>query len=515
VVKNSLLQLCDSTDVRVSRMAWKFFKMEAGQAILLRGAAVKLQTMLGCKPSSDDTHDDDDIGRKRHDDKGIPSSPENSGEDAKELELVRKMLNLGLQSRQKEDPITEVEGDTDNDGEDSYSDQMASAVVLVENALEFVRKRSGRWDAELALVIMEAAGVEDAEVLLEETTRDLRKARELALGLREHVDRCTDAIDNLKEVAIGNSSMAATAHITKLRERFMTELSVVFSSTYHGLKNSEADEAYQILSKSGMNTNDAAGWLQNDNIDQRKGGAKIGRCGEADMLYQRVREKETRQLLDNLSSILGNYEHRIESFENFVYMHCVGIQLEKHFSKQRVDTLAGWERRTDISTAINIATRKRMPKIVQELKVKMVHVENVSHTSVKEAKERHLSSKVLKGELEALSFRRFQLLKTDTTSQVVDLIKLWANHEESTAGKEAKTLAGTISEIERHVSTHEDIIKADGGAHLFALCGGLTNNGHTTSTTATAMPATTVVAAAATSTTSRRRKVPRTQLPRH
>lgn len=59
------------------------------------------------------------------------------------------------------------------------------------------------------------------------------------------------------------------------------------------------------------------------------------------MLYQRVREKETRQLLDNLSSILDNYEHRIESFENFVYMHCVGIQLEKHFSKQRVDTLAG------------------------------------------------------------------------------------------------------------------------------------------------------------------------------
>ena len=196
-------------------------------------------------------------------------------------------------------------------------------------------------------------------------------------------------------------------------------------------------------------------------------GAQTGRCGEAAIWYERVRENETQQLLDSLSDILGNYEHRIESIENFVYMHCVGIQLEKHFSKQRVEALAGenakeeriifeacytthvhyvlifvthhyyyrrcnlleqhsaWDRKTNIKTAINIATRKRMTDVVEELKGKMTDFEIVSHTSVKEAKERHLSSKVLKGELEALSFRRFELLKEDATAQVEALINLW------------------------------------------------------------------------------------------
>jgi len=438
VIKSSLLQLCGSTDLRVSRMAWKFFKMEAGQAALLRGAAVKLRSKIGCKTGNSndkkhkkyDKHNDCDGGR---DDKGIlpVNCIKKSGEDEKELDLVKKMLDLGLQSKRKEDGITEVEGDTDDDEEDSDSDQMVAAVSLVEKALEFVRERSGRWDADVALVIMEAAGVEDAEVLLEETTRDLRQARKLALGLRENVGRCAEAVDMLKEIAIGSNCQRGvsveTTYITKLRERFMTELSVVFSSKYHRLEDG-ADAAYQkrIMSKIGINTDDTAGWLQAENNDREGGaGAQTGRCGEAAIWYERVRENETQQLLDSLSDILGNYEHRIESIENFVYMHCVGIQLEKHFSKQRVEALAAWDRKTNIKTAINIATRKRMTDVVEELKGKMTDFEIVSHTSVKEAKERHLSSKVLKGELEALSFRRFELLKEDATAQVEALINLW------------------------------------------------------------------------------------------
>ena len=39
--------------------------------------------------------------------------------------------------------------------------------------------------------------------------------------------------------------------------------------------------------------------------------------------------------------LLNEYEQRLEGIESFVYMHCVGIQLEKHCSKRRAKALSG------------------------------------------------------------------------------------------------------------------------------------------------------------------------------
>ena len=39
--------------------------------------------------------------------------------------------------------------------------------------------------------------------------------------------------------------------------------------------------------------------------------------------------------------MLENYHQRLENIESYVYMQCVGIQLEKHFSQQRSESLAG------------------------------------------------------------------------------------------------------------------------------------------------------------------------------
>ena len=139
-------------------------------------------------------------------------------------------------------------------------------------------------------------------------------------------------------------------------------------------------------------------------------------------------------------------------------MHCVGIQLEKHCSKARSKALSGkidcilinyiitisessttffyaghtftaWEKRTDISTAINVATKKKIPKLVQELKVKLDALPQVSHTTVIKRKEQHLASKTLKSDLHKLANRRFGRAQEVSTERVIAVMSLWAKRK--------------------------------------------------------------------------------------
>ena len=67
---------------------------------------------------------------------------------------------------------------------------------------------------------------------------------------------------------------------------------------------------------------------------------------------------------------------------------------------------------------------------MKELKSKLASLgPEISHTSVKEAKERHLGSKALKGELEALASRRFNRLKATSIERIVGLVRLWAERK--------------------------------------------------------------------------------------
>jgi hypothetical protein len=85
-----------------------------------------------------------------------------------------------------------------------------------------------------------------------------------------------------------------------------------------------------------------------------------------------------------------------------------------------------FEKKTDITTAINIATRKRIPGLVDELKAKLGRFgSDVTHTSVKEAKEAHLESKSIKSELHDLALRRLQRARETSTERVIDLLKVW------------------------------------------------------------------------------------------
>jgi hypothetical protein len=57
--------------------------------------------------------------------------------------------------------------------------------------------------------------------------------------------------------------------------------------------------------------------------------------------YTDLKNSGNEKLLETLEDMLEKYKQRLENIESYVYMQCVGIQLEKHFSQQRTEALAG------------------------------------------------------------------------------------------------------------------------------------------------------------------------------
>jgi hypothetical protein len=66
---------------------------------------------------------------------------------------------------------------------------------------------------------------------------------------------------------------------------------------------------------------------------------------------------------------------------------------------------------------------------VQELKVKLDALPQVSHTTVIKRKEDHLSSKILKNDLHRLANRRFARAQEVSTERVIAIMRLWAKRE--------------------------------------------------------------------------------------
>ncbi len=88
-----------------------------------------------------------------------------------------------------------------------------------------------------------------------------------------------------------------------------------------------------------------------------------------------------------------------------------------------------WDKRTEISTAINVAAKKKIPKLVNELKIKLDNLPQVSHTTVIRAKESHLTSKTLKSELHKLANRRLGRAQEVSTERVIAIMSLWAKRK--------------------------------------------------------------------------------------
>ena len=185
----------------------------------------------------------------------------------------------------------------------------------------------------------------------------------------------------------------------------------------------------------GADFSDPAGWLAAIEIIEtgsghqcRPGGVSAERA--ACVLSASARRRRVAVLLARTNQLLADYHKRLEMIESFVYMHCVGIQLEKHYSQMRSEALAMFEEKTNITTAINVAMKRNLPGLVEELQGKLNSFpSNISHTFVKQAKERRLISKNIREDLQKMAERRFQRAKETSTERVIAMIRMWADRE--------------------------------------------------------------------------------------
>lgn len=131
-----------------------------------------------------------------------------------------------------------------------------------------------------------------------------------------------------------------TQSILESRTDFVKKVSIVFSGVLRSQgRNDKATRvrtSLNILEKAGIPIDDPAGWL----IEASRGKSG-GKCGVHTEAYFNSRDSAVEELLDKLEAELEDYKCRVESIESYVYMQCVGIQLEKNFSKKRAEALAG------------------------------------------------------------------------------------------------------------------------------------------------------------------------------
>lgn len=413
LLKKHMTTLCRTAPVRTSRMIYAYLEKELEQCKSLHNAAEEMKSKIN-------------VASKETLSKMIHRHHTESKEDKEgELRLVHKIVNIGNTKKfvndQGDDNSQEVEKGVELSFE--IAEQETIRMKQRDKAMNDCRSRIGRWDAKLAMAIMEAVGVSDANVRVEETTRDLRMVRKYAINLRENLERCCEGLEALKLSTL----QGGMGDIRDIRADFMAEMKDLLSFAYVPVGNQADPLPLQLMELEGINLSDPAGWNSNDR----------GSCGNALNAYIETRDSGTDWLLESLGELLKEYTNRVEAIESFVYMECVGIQLEKHFSQARAAALTAFEKKTDITSAINIATRKKMPALVKELQGKLENLGSVvSHTTVKEAKEAHLESKILKQDLHKLAMRRLARARETSTERAIALMTVWAKEEEGSSSTE-------------------------------------------------------------------------------
>jgi hypothetical protein len=385
---------------------------------------------------------------------------EEKEDNVAELHLVQRMVNLGNFHRtfpNSDDGVSSIDEQAQVEVDNDVLTEERSRAQRRDRALALARERVGRWDSKLSIAIMEAIEINDPNVRVEETTRDLRLVRKYAIGLRENLNRCLAAIKSLRSCysAGGRPSdrEAPSKTIYQRRSDFLSQAAKAYSGrlVVQAGHPKSASPSMALLATVGIDTTDPLGWSAA--VKQKnQGTSKLprGQVGERALAYFKARDAQTDWLLSSLHDLLVSYFDRVEVIEGFVYMECVGIQLEKHFSHKRASALTAFERKTDITAAMNVAHRKKLTKLVKELQEKLDKLgPDVSHTLVKQTKEVHLDSKQLKAELHELAVRRLTRARESSTERVVNLISLWAKEEENAAAAELKALGEAVANLEQ------------------------------------------------------------------
>jgi hypothetical protein len=457
VLRYTLTTFCQATPLRTARMAWRYWNTEATQCALLNSAAISLRST--CNNVSKDAVLD---MTSRH-------KMQEKEDNKNELNLLHRLLNIGVNSRKFP---RQRDGDSLIDGgcriEDEDDPREVKKDIRRVQALRIAGGRLGKWNAELALAIIEAVGVDDPNIRVEETTKDLRLIRKYAIGLRENLNRCVEAVELLKESMTGakpvqGNAVEGNGGLRESRDAFLTEISKLFSGSFVDIENvaKSSSPSIALLSRLSVDTSDPLNWkacFQAESIGP-KHDLMGDRVGDFALAYAKLKDSQTDRLLMILSDLLHDYYGRVEIVESFVYMECVGIQLEKYFSQKRTQTLTMFEKRTDITSAINVATRKQLPQLAKDLREKLdVLGKEVTHTTVMETKEAHLLSKSLKVELHELALRRLIRAREASTELVISLIINWAKENESSAAMELRTLGKAMAALEKAVGNGDIVL---------------------------------------------------------
>lgn len=474
LLRISLTGLFRTIPFRISRMAWRYWNTEASQCAMMNLAAAELRSQL-------DVVSQTSVSKllKRH-------SKDEKSDCAVEMELVQRVVNLGQRRMFPSGADSATDGsisttsinnelvEVDND---DLSEERAKALKR-DKALDIARHRIGRWNAVLAMSMMEAVGVDDPNVRVEETTRDLRLVRKYAIGLRECLNRCVESVRLLQEAITGNAldskqnGPASTPtlptqnsgpnQLKSRRNEFLVEMSLLFSGTYvdtGGAKPKRSSASMAVLHNAGIDTTDPSGWIPLETALTQRGSKTSSfhsSVGNLAVRYVNARDAQVEWLVSSLDGLLSEYYQRIEVIEGFVYMECVGIQLEKHFNAKRAKALMAFEKKTDLTAAMNMARKKRMPQLLEELQMKLEKLgPKVSHTSVKETKESHLESKNLKTSLHELAMRRLMRARETSTERAITIMSLWTKEEEINATEEIKALGEAMSALEKSVGQED------------------------------------------------------------
>jgi hypothetical protein len=111
----------------------------------------------------------------------------------------------------------------------------------------------------LSLLHQEAAGVEDAEVQIDETSRELRHVRKFAISLRENVASCLESAKALE--ASYSLSFENSVQISRSRREFWAAISTVLSGkVIHDDMISDGPNT-RVLASAGLDITDPGGWL--------------------------------------------------------------------------------------------------------------------------------------------------------------------------------------------------------------------------------------------------------------
>jgi hypothetical protein len=127
---------------------------------------------------------------------------------------------------------------------------------------------------------VKAVGAEEGEVRVDETTRELRIVRKFAIGLREQLNRCSEALNVLKGVVYHGHSDALVAtgeakypaegkHLRDVRRQFVDDITDVFSGALVDAqttprKPKSASTSTSVLARAGIELEDPAGWSSAD-----------------------------------------------------------------------------------------------------------------------------------------------------------------------------------------------------------------------------------------------------------